>query len=185
MKKFSPPKELLRIVPYKGGKGYFSGQKKPTKLSSNEGALGASPKAVRAYRKAKAISVYPDSSATPLREALAKHHHIPAKQIVCGCGSDDLLQLLTRLALYKGGEGIHTKYGFALYPSLIRANGGVPIVALEKNMRADVDRIIKKVSAKTKIVLLANPNNPTGTYLKANELKSLRQKLRCRYFARD
>ncbi len=181
MKKFVLPKELLKITPYKGGARSFVGRKHAIKLSSNEGALGTSPKAVRAFKKAArgdALSLYPESSAQELREALAVKHKISANQIICGCGSDDLLQLLTRLALYKGGEGIHTKYGFALYPTLIRANGGVPVVAVEKNFHARCDDLLKKVTAKTKIVLLANPNNPTGTYLSFDELNTLRAKLR-------
>lgn len=177
---FQPPKEFSKITPYKGGASVFVGQKKPIKLSSNEGAFGASPKAVQAFKKAiakKTFSIYPESAATMLREKIAAHYKIPAKQIICGNGSGDLLQLLTRTALFDGGEAIHTKYGFSLYPTLIRANGGVPVAAAEKNFITDIETIIKKANRKTKIVLLANPNNPTGTYLNFTQLKLLRKKL--------
>lgn len=180
MTKFTPPKELQSLAPYRGGAASFGNKSKLVKLSSNESALGASPKAVRAFKKAadkKALAIYPEGTAALLREALAEKHGIASKQIICGCGSDDPLQLLTRVALYKGGEGLHTAFSFALYPTLIRANGGVPIAVAEENFRTSVDGILKKANQKTKILLLANPNNPTGTYLNFDELKFLRKKL--------
>ncbi len=178
MTRFTPHKEIFKIKPYQGGLRAFPGVKRAVKLSSNETPLGPSPKAVSAFKRAhQNMAIYPESSALLLRQKIARRFGLDDAQIICGAGSDDLLQLLTRLALRAGDEGIHTRHGFCLYPTLIRAAGGVPVAAAEKNLRADIDAIIKCVTKKTKIVFLANPNNPTGTYLGLDELKTLRKKL--------
>ena len=178
MTRFALPKEISKIKLYQGGLRAFPGVKNPVKLSSNETPLGPSPKAIRAFKSAqRELAIYPESSVSLLRQKIASRFGLDEEQLVCGAGSDDLLQLCARLALRPGDEGIHTQHGFSLYPTLIRAAGGVPIAAAEKNLRADIESILKCVTKKTKMVFLANPNNPTGTYLDADELRALRKKL--------
>ena len=171
----SPKPGILDIHAYVPGK---SGPKtgKVHKLSSNESPLGPSPKAVAAYQEAVAqnLALYPDPGATKLREAIAKRYGLNAANIVCGgTGSDELLQMLAHAYLGVGDEAIYSQYGFLVYPIAIATNGATPIVAPEKNFTADVGEILTRVTPATKIVFLANPNNPTGTYLSYNEVKRL------------
>lgn len=172
-----PKSGIMDIHAYVPGK---SGAKtgKVYKLSSNESALGASPKATEAYAAAaKDLAVYPDGSAAELRNAIAKRHGLKAENIICGAGSDELLQLLAHAYLGPGDEAIYSQYGFLVYPIAISSNGATSVVAPEHDHRADVGEILSRVNAKTKIVFLANPNNPTGTYLSAAEVKRLHQGL--------
>jgi histidinol-phosphate aminotransferase len=168
-----PRPGILTIAPYVPGKSTARGAK-VHKLSSNESPLGASPKALVAYRDvASHLERYPDGSATALRQAIAARYGLAADRIVCGAGSDELLQLLAHGYLGGGDEAIHTQHGFLVYPIAIASNGAKAIVAPEKNHTADVDAILKAVTPKTKLVFLANPNNPTGTYLPFSEVKRL------------
>jgi len=173
----APKKGIMEIHAYVPGK---SGAKtgKVFKLSSNESAIGASPKATAAFTDAtKDIALYPDGSALALREALARRHGLKAENIVCGAGSDEVLQLLAHAYLWPDDEAIYSQFGFLVYPITISSNGAKAIVAPEKDFRADVGEILSRVTAKTKMVFLANPNNPTGTYLTASEVKRLHQGL--------
>ncbi|MDE2386024.1 MAG: histidinol-phosphate transaminase [Alphaproteobacteria bacterium] len=168
-----PKPGILDIHAYVPGK---SGPKtgKTHKLSSNESAVGASPKAVAAFEAAAGeLALYPDGSAAALREAIAKRHGLKAENIVCGAGSDELLQLLAHAYLGPGDEAIYSQFGFLVYPIAISSNGATAVVAPEKNHVADVGEILARVTAKTKMVFLANPNNPTGTYLTAEQVKRL------------
>ena len=172
-----PTAGILDIHAYVPGK---SGSKtaKTYKLSSNESAVGASPKAVAAYAAAaQSLALYPDGTALALREAIAKRHGLKAENIVCGAGSDELLQLLAHAYLSPDDEAIYSQYGFLVYPIAISSNGAKAVVAAEHHHIADVGEILSRVTAKTKIVFLANPNNPTGTYLTAAEVKRLHQGL--------
>jgi histidinol-phosphate aminotransferase len=169
----APGPGILSIAPYVPGKSTASGPK-VHKLSSNESPLGASPAAVAAFREAgNNLERYPDGSATALRQAIAARYGLAAERIVCGSGSDELLQLLAHGYLGAGDEAIHTQHGFLVYPIAIAANGARGIVAPERNFTADVDAILARVSPATKLVFLANPNNPTGTYLPFSEVKRL------------
>ncbi len=173
----TPKSGILDIHAYVPGK---SGSKtdKVYKLSSNESPVGASPKAVAAYAaSAQNLALYPDGSALALREAIAKRHGLNPANIVCGSGSDELLQLLAHAYLGPNDEAIYSQYGFLVYPIAISSNGAKAVVAPEKNHVADVGEILARVSSKTKIVFLANPNNPTGTYLSAADVKRLHQGL--------
>ena len=173
----TPKKGIMDIHAYVPGK---SGAKigKVFKLSSNESALGASPKATAAFTDAtKDLALYPDGSALALREAIAKRHGLKAQCIICGTGSDELLQLLAHAYLGPGDEAIYSQFGFLVYPIAISSNGAKAVVAPEHEFRADVGEILSRVTAKTKIVFLANPNNPTGTYLTAAEVSRLHQGL--------
>jgi histidinol-phosphate aminotransferase len=173
-----PRPGILDIAPYVPGKSEAVGRVKLVKLSSNESALGASPRAVAAYREASAtLHLYPDGSAAKLRQAIADRHGLNRDHIVCGAGSDELLALLAHAYLRPGDEAIHTAHGFLVYPIAIRANGAMPVVAPEHALTANVDEILARVTESTRMVFLANPNNPTGTYLPFDEVKRLHASL--------
>jgi histidinol-phosphate aminotransferase len=168
-----PKAGILDISPYVPGKSSARGAK-IYKLSSNESPFGASPKAMAAYAsKGNLLALYPDGSATELREAIAARYGLNAASIVCGAGSDEVLQLLAHAYLAPGDEAVYSQYGFLVYPIAIAANGAKAVVALEAGDTASVDEMLKCVNARTKMVFLANPNNPTGTYLPFNEVKRL------------
>lgn len=169
-----PRPGVLDIAPYVPGKSTAPGVAKVFKLSSNESPLGPSPKAVEAYRTVAAhLQDYPDGSATELREAIGRAYGLDPARIICGAGSDDLINLIARGYLRDGDEAIYTTHGFLMYPIAVLGAGAKPVVAAETNYTADVDAILAKVTAKTKVVFIANPNNPTGTYLPFNEIKRL------------
>jgi histidinol-phosphate aminotransferase len=170
-----PQPGILGITPYKGGEGAVPGVADVRKLSSNESPLGPSPKAAAAYAAlATELHRYPDGASDALRQAIAKHHGLDPERIVCGNGSDELIGLITAAFAGPGDEVVYSQHGFLMYPIAAMAHGAKPVVAPEKNLTADVDALIAAVTPKTKIVFLANPNNPTGTYLPAAEVKRLR-----------
>jgi histidinol-phosphate aminotransferase len=169
-----PRAGVLTIEPYVPGKSHAPGVAKVHKLSSNETPLGPSPRAVEAFRAAAdTLALYPDGSATRLREAIAARYGLDPTRIVCGAGSDEILSLLTHAYIGPGDEGLFTEHGFLVYRLAILAAGGVPVVAPETHHTADVDAILGRVTGRTRIVFLANPNNPTGTYLPFEEVKRL------------
>jgi histidinol-phosphate aminotransferase len=173
-----PRHGVLSISPYVPGKSTAPGASRVFKLSSNESPLGPSPKAVAAYRAAGAhLEDYPDGSATALREAIGRTYGLDPARIVCGAGSDDLLNLLARAYLGDGDEAIHTTHGFLVYPIATLGTGARPVVAAETAFTADVDAILACVTPRTKIVFLANPNNPTGTYIPFDEVRRLHRGL--------
>ena len=170
-----PRPGVLEIDAYVPGKSSAPGVDKIYKLSSNETPLGPSPKAIAAYKAVgKHLEDYPDGSASELREAIGRVFGLDPARIVCGAGSDDLLNLLARAYLADGDEAIHTTHGFLVYPIATLGAGAKPVVAPEKDFTASVDEILKRVTPKTKLVWLANPNNPTGTYVPFDEVKRLR-----------
>lgn len=169
-----PRAAILEIDPYVPGKSHVPGVDKVHKLSSNESPLGPSPKAIAAVRAlTDRLERYPDGASTALREAIGRRYGLDPSRIICGNGSDELLALLAHVFLHPGEEGIYSQYGFLTYPICIRAAGGMPIVAEETDRTASVDAILAKVSARTKVIFLANPNNPTGTYIRYSEVKRL------------
>jgi histidinol-phosphate aminotransferase len=173
-----PRPGVLAIEAYVPGKSSAPGVAKVYKLSSNETPLGPSPKALAAFRKVgEHLEDYPDGAASELREAIGRAFGLDPARIVCGAGSDDLLNLLARAYLADGDEAIHTTHGFLVYPIATLGTGAKPVVAAEKNYTADVDAILAAVTPKTKIVFLANPNNPTGTYVPFDEVKRLHRGL--------
>lgn len=174
----APQPGILDIKPYVPGKSRLQGDAPVIKLSSNETPLGPSPAAIAAYDAAsRGLDRYPDASTEKLRMAIAGEHGLNAANIVCGAGSDELLHLLAQGFLGPGDEAIYTEHGFLVYPIAIRAAGALPVVAPETEHRADVDAIIAKLSPRTRAVFLANPNNPTGTYLPFDEIQRLREAL--------
>ena len=170
-----PKPGIMDIAAYVPGKSSApAGVAKVHKLSSNENPLGASPAAIEAVREvAGRLEFYPDGSATRLREAIGEAYGLNPANIICSNGSDEVIGLLTQTYMQPGDEGIFTEHGFLVYRIYIQAAGGVPVVAKEKNETADVDAILAAVTDKTRIVFLANPNNPTGTYLPFEEVRRL------------
>jgi len=174
------PKPIKIIVErYVGGLSQFKKIDKPIKLSANESALGPSPKAIVAFERDKnKISEYPESDSTSLRDVLSSKFSIDSKRIICGAGSDQIFDLTCQLFLEPEDEVIVTKFGFIMHRIYASLHKAKVLLAKEENFKASVDEILKKVTDKTKIVFIANPNNPTGTYLSDNEMLKLRKKLR-------
>ncbi len=174
MTALTPRPGILKIAPYVPGKDSVDGKEPIAKLSSNESALGPSPKAMTAYAKAAAeLHRYPDGGAEKLRMAIARYHGIDANRIVCGTGSDELLNLLIRAYLGPGDELLYSEHGFLMYPINALGVGATPIAASEKDYRADVDAMLAKVTNRTRVVAIVNPNNPTGSYLTKDEVRRL------------
>lgn len=174
-----PQPGILKIAPYVPGRSDVPDGVTLIKLSANESPLGASPKAREAYLSlADRFEIYPEGSSRLLREALGEVHGIDPAQIVCGFGSDDILHLLAQIYLGEGDEAVMSQYGFNVYPIITRGASAEIVMAPEADYRADVDAILAAVTERTRIVFLANPNNPTGTYLGADELRRLHAGLR-------
>jgi len=174
------PKPIkLQVERYIGGLSQFKKINNPIKLSANESALGPSPKAIQAFEKGKdKIFKYPESESSSLREALSEKFNIDSKRIICGSGSDQIFDLTCHLFLEPEDEVIVTEFGFIMHRIYASLHKAKVILAKEKNFKASVDEILGEVTDKTKIVFIANPNNPTGTYLLKNEMLNLRKKLR-------
>ena len=169
-----PRPGVLDIDAYVPGDSGEPGQGPVFKLSSNETPLGPSPAAVKAYRdQAGELAFYPDGSATALRAALGAQYGLKAERIVCGTGSDELLNLIACGYLGPGDEAIHSEHGFLVYRLAILARGATPVAAPETNETANVDALLGCVSEKTRVIYLANPNNPTGTFLAIDEVRRL------------
>jgi histidinol-phosphate aminotransferase len=174
-----PRPGVLAIDPYVPGKSSASGLAKVWKLSSNETPLGPGAAARAAYAaQAERLELYPDGSATTLREAIAARFGIDASRIVCGAGSDEILSFLANAYLSPGDEAVYSQHGFLVYPIVTLGAGAVPVAAPETNLTADVDALLACVTVRTKVVFLANPNNPTGTYLPFDEVRRLHAGLR-------
>jgi histidinol-phosphate aminotransferase len=178
----TPPKPrpgILDIAPYVPGSAKAAATGRLYKLSSNESALGPSPKGIEAYRReAERLHLYPNGAATALREKVAAKEGLDASRVVCGAGSDELLQLICRAYVGPGDNVIQTEFGFLVYALATRAAGGTIRFAKERSYTADVDSILALVDAGTRAVFLANPNNPTGTYIPDSEMRRLRAGLR-------
>ena len=173
-----PKSGILEISPYVAGRGPEPNGPPAVKLSSNESALGPSPAAVAAYEAASAeISIYPEGSARPLREAIGDVHRLDPARIICGNGSEELIALLARIYLSPGDEVVFTRYAFLVYRIAALSSSARPVVVAENDLRADVDLILEAITPRTRIVYLANPNNPTGTCLPAAEIRRLHKGL--------
>lgn len=169
---------VLAIDPYVPGKSAAPGAARVFKLSANESPLGPSPKAIQALRDlAPHIAIYPDGAATRLRRAIGDAHGLDPERIVCGSGSDDILALIAHAFIGEGDEGLYSQYGFLEYKIVVLAAGGTPVVAPETDYTASIDAVLAKVSERTKVVFLANPNNPTGSYLPKSEIARLADSL--------
>ncbi|MEO1014047.1 MAG: histidinol-phosphate transaminase [Pseudomonadota bacterium] len=174
-----PRPGVMEIEPYVPGADKGPGGRPAHKLSANESALGASPKAVEAFRAAGAsLHLYPDGAASALRDTIADVHGLDATRIVCGAGSDEILQLLARAYLGPDDSIVQTRHGFLVYSLAATACGAKTLMAPELRLTANVDQLLAAVDDATRIVFLANPNNPTGTYISDAEVRRLREALR-------
>lgn len=166
---------ILDIAAYVPGDHSLPGSGPVHRMASNESALGASPRAIEAYRAgAEELHRYPEGTSKQVREALGREYGIAADQIVCGAGSDDVLQLLTRAYAGPGDEVLYSQHGFLVYPIAAKAVGATPVAAPETDLRTDVDALLRAVTPRTRICFVANPNNPTGSYVTKAELARLR-----------
>ncbi len=170
---------VMSIKPYVGGESELDGRDDIVKLSSNEGAFGPSPLAQDAYAKSAAeLHRYPDGGSTELRRTIGEIHGLNPAQIVCGSGSDELISLLCGAYAGEGDEVLYSQFGFLMYAISAKAAGATPVWATETDLTANVDALLAAVTPRTRLLFLANPNNPTGTYLPANEVARLRANLR-------
>tara|TARA_R110002073_G_scaffold63696_16_gene159571 strand:+ start:4574 stop:5662 length:1089 start_codon:yes stop_codon:yes gene_type:complete len=170
----TPRPGILDIQPYKPGAADAPGVENPIKLSSNENPLGCSSKARKAYEDAaQSLNLYPDGGAKKLREAIGEVEGLDPALIACGAGSDELLQLLGRAYLEPGDKVVQSQYGFLVYRLVAMQSGANLVSAPETGYRADVDALLEAAGDDAKIVFLANPNNPTGTYISGDEIRRL------------
>lgn len=174
MSALTPRPGIMKIAPYVPGKDSIDGKETIAKLSSNEGALGPSPKAMAAYAKAASeLHRYPDGDTARLRKALGRHYGLDPARIVCGAGSDEILNLLVRAYCGPGDELLYSQYGFLMYAINALGVGATPVAAPAKGFGSDIDAMLAAVTDKTRIVCLANPNNPTGTYVSKDDVRRL------------
>ena len=174
----TPKPGLMDIALYEGGQSALAGVRDVLKLSSNENPLGPSPAAMAASRDAVAeLHRYPSTDHAGLRGAIAEVHGLEADRIICGVGSDEVLQFVTQAYAGPGDEIIYTEHGFSMYPILCHMAGATPICVSESDRRVDVDAILGAVTERTRVVLLTNPGNPTGTLLAEDDLIRLAETL--------
>ena len=174
----------ITLQAYKPGRSFLNKKKKIIKLSANESALGMSKNAQRVIKKASDnISKYPDGKFKDLTSMISKKYNCNQNQVICGSGSDEIIQMLCQLFLNKGDEVVVPEFSFLMYRIYAQIVGAKVVFSKEKNFKVSNNEIFKKVSKKTKIVFLANPNNPTGTYISKNQLLDLRKRLNNIYVA--
>ncbi|KPF79907.1 histidinol-phosphate aminotransferase [alpha proteobacterium AAP81b] len=162
------------IDPYVPGKARLADRPVVARLASNENPFGPSPHAIAAMQAALTDSHrYPDPASTALREALGAHHGIDPARIICGTGSDEILHLAAGAFAGPGDEIIHVRHGFAVYDIATRRVGATPVVVPDRDWTCDVDAVLAAVTERTRVVFLANPNNPTGTIISAAEVRRL------------
>ena len=172
------PNKIVGIN-YIAGLSSFKRKLVKIKLSANESALGPSPRAIKEYNKiSKNFKRYPDTNGNSLKNVIAKKFKLDRNRIILGSGSDQIFELICRTYIKKGDEVIVPRYSFIIYRLYSKSNGAKIIYSKENNFKVSVKDILSKVTKKTKVVFLANPNNPTGTFINKIELKNLRKKLR-------
>ena len=174
----TPKFKRFNIEAYKPGKSKIKKLKKIVKLSANESALGMSPKAIKIISNKKLnLERYPDSKSEILRKKISKKYKCNPDKIICGAGSDEVIQMICQLFLKPKDEVVVPQYSFLMYRIYTKIVGAKVLFAKEVDFKVSITEILKKVTKKTKIVFLANPNNPTGTYLTKKEILGLRKKL--------
>ena len=168
----------FNIEAYEPGKSSIRNFKEIIKLSANESALGVSTR-VKKILSSKNLKLfrYPDGKSDILRNQISKKFNCDKEKIICGAGSDEVIQMLCQLILKPKDEVIVPKFSFLMYRIYAQIVGAKVVFSKEKNFKVSNDEILKKISKKTKIVFLANPNNPTGTYISKNQLLDLRKRL--------
>ncbi len=174
-----PRPGVMDVAPYVGGSHEVAGVDRVIVLSANENPLGPGEPAKEAYRAAaETLHRYPEGGAEELRQAIGKRFSLDPGRIVCGAGSDELISLLIRAYAGPGDEVLQSRYGFLMYAISATTAGATPVMAPETNLTANVDALLDHVTERTRLLFLANPNNPTGTYLPGSELRRLREGLR-------
>jgi histidinol-phosphate aminotransferase len=173
-----PKPGIMEIHAYQPGKAKAEGFADPVKLSANENPLGSSPKAQEAYAEAGAkLHVYPDPRASIIRAAVAERFRLEPERLIFGCGSDEIFQILNQTFLEPGDNMVQGQYGFAAFAIGARACQAEVKYAPEPDYRIDVDELLKTVDARTRLVFLANPGNPTGTWIPFSEVERLHAEL--------
>lgn len=174
MTKITPQPGIMDIALYQGGQSHVDGVADVIKLSSNENPFGPSPEAIEAVREsAAALHRYPSTDHADLRKAIGELHGLDPERIICGVGSDEVLQFVAQAYAGPGDEVIHTEHGFSMYPIIARMAGATPVMVAERDRRVDVDAILAAVTGHTKIVFVTNPGNPTSTMISEAELQTL------------
>ena len=173
----TPTYRKINLEAYKPGRSVLTRNKKVIKLSANESALGIGKRVQKVLKTFHNISKYPDSKFKDLIGIISKKYSCDQNKIICGSGSDEIIQLLCQLFVKKGDEVLVPQYSFLMYRIYAKVVGAKVVYSREKNFQVSIKEILKKVTKKTKIVFLANPNNPTGTYITKKELIELRKKL--------
>ena len=174
----TPNFKKFKIEAYKPGKSKIKKLKRVIKLSANESALGISPKAKKVIsNKNLNLDKYPDGKSQNLKKAISKAYNCNSDKIICGAGSDEVIQMICQLFLNPKDEVVIPEYSFLMYKIYSKIVGAKVVFAKENNFKVSLEEILKKITKKTKIVFIANPNNPTGTYLTKKELLKLRNKL--------
>jgi histidinol-phosphate aminotransferase len=164
----------MSLSPYVQGDSVIEGVSEPIKLSSNESPHGPSPAALAAYQACGAeLNRYPDGSQQQLREAIAKVHGLDAERIICGNGSEEMILIMVRAFLQPGDEALLSEQGFIMSKIHCIAQGADIVTAPEQSYRVDVDALLARVTSKTRFCTIANPNNPTGTYISDSEVRRL------------
>ena len=170
----APKPGVMDVHVYVPGRSDAAGAARVFKLSSNESPFGPSPKAVAAYESAEpALGLYPEGTSRILRDAIAAHHGLDADRIICGNGSDEILHLIANAFVRPGDKVVFSEHAFSLYKIATLANSGTPVEVPEPQLRLEVDDVLKGVTERTRIVFIANPNNPTGSYVTNEELRRL------------
>jgi histidinol-phosphate aminotransferase len=178
MVSLTPRPGVLDIAAYRAGKSRLPGVERVIRLASNESAIGPSPRAVAALGEAAGnLHRYPDPDCTALRAAIGDRWGLDSSRVVCGNGSDEVLSLLARAYAGPGDEILYSRHGFLMFPIIARTVGATPVTAPETNLTADVDALLAQVTPRTRVLFLANPNNPTGSYLDREALMRLRERL--------
>jgi histidinol-phosphate aminotransferase len=174
MDKIKPQPGIDQIELYQGGAAHVDGVSNIVKLSSNENPNGPSEAAIEAFRKtAHELHLYPSTDHSSLRRAIAAQFELTADNIICGVGSDEIISFLCQAYAGPGDEVIHTEHGFAMYRISALAAGASPVEVKERNRITDVDTILAACTDRTRLVFIANPNNPTGTMIDEGEITRL------------
>ncbi len=174
MNQITPQPGIMDIALYQGGQSHVDGVADVIKLSSNENPFGPSPKAIEAVREsAVSLHRYPSTDHSSLRAAISERHGLDSNRIICGVGSDEVLQFVAQAYAGPGDEVIYTEHGFSMYPIIARMAGATPVMVPERDRRVDVDSILAAVTGQTRIVFVTNPGNPTSTMISDAELQRL------------
>ncbi|MFZ1468684.1 MAG: histidinol-phosphate transaminase [Paracoccaceae bacterium] len=169
-----PQPGILDIAPYVGGKAGVAGATNVVKLSSNENPFGPSPKAKDAFLRAvHNLHRYPSTEHAELRAAIADVHRLDPARIICGVGSDEIIQMLASAYAGPRDEVVFTEHGFLMYRISALAVGATPVEVRERERVTDVDTILSACNMRTRLVFIANPNNPTGTMISPADVQRL------------